>query len=935
MKVKIIVLSLLAGGLLAMLCWPGLALADGPAICSTPNLSIPDAVADTQPGVVTDTISVAQSGVMTDLNVSIAATHDWVGDLSFTLTHLDTGNSVTLIDRPGTPPGEFGCSGDDIAATLDDEAAAPVEDVCNRPGPIAISGVFTPNNPLSLFDGENIAGTWQLTASDHAGLSTGKLGQWCLIPAPQADLALSKRVNRANPAENEVITYTVSLSNNGPDEATNVVISDSLPVSLTFVSADPSQGTYNAGTGLWKANSLGVGQSATLTLTAMVNGATLGQAIINTAEIGSADQLDLFSNNNADDSVIKVTSADLAVHKTVDQPKPQENDLVAYTVTVLNNGPDGATGVVISDTLPLSLTLVATNTSQGDYDSGGEWSVGKLLAGRAATLTLTATVQAGAAGQTITNTATVSASEQNDANSSNNSAGAPLTVTNADLAVSKVVDNPGPKEGGPLLYTVTVTNNGPDDATGVVISDTLPLSVTLTASSASQGGYDSAAGRWQVGDLTASASATLTLSATVQTGTIGQIFTNTAAISASDQSDADLSNNTAGAVARVSSADLALTKTVDQAQPNENEPIVYTVVMTNRGPDNATGVVISETLPLSLTLVTSSTSQGSYDSSAGLWQAGSLAASETATLTLTAAVNAGTAGQTLTNIAEVSQAGQSDPFTANNIATVPVIVTNADLAVSKTVDNLNPRENDLFSHTVTVSNNGPDEATGVVISETLPLSLSLVISNVSQGSYNSGLGAWEVGNLPAGQSAVLTLTVAAHAGTAGQIIANTAQVGAAVQGDANGDNNAASITTTVVGANLSINKNAFEAVAAGSVFTYTITVTNSGPSPATGVVVSDTLPAELNFVSVEPGLPTCVEASGVISCTLGTLNNGVTTSVTLVVTPTTVGIVTNTASVASSETDPILSDNSATAETIIGPAAPETTPIYLPIVLKN
>ncbi|MCL4298874.1 MAG: DUF11 domain-containing protein [Anaerolineae bacterium] len=935
MRLKIIVLSLLAAGMLALLRWPGLALADGPAICSTPNLPIPDAVADTQPGLVTDTLSVAQSGVMTDLNVSITANHDWVGDLSFTLTHLDTGNSVTLIDRPGTPPGEFGCNGDDIAATLDDEAVTPVEDVCNRPGPIAISGVFTPNNPLSLFDGEDIAGTWQLTVSDHAGLSTGSLGQWCLIPAPQADLALNKQVNHANPAENEVITYTVRLSNNGPDEATSVVISDTLPVSLTFVSADPSQGTYNEGTGFWEVNSLSAGQSATLTLAAMVNGATLGQTIINTAEIGSADQLDLFNANNADDAVIRVTSADLALTKTVSQPTPGENEVISYTVTVSNNGPDGATGVVVSDTLPFSLSLVAASVSQGNYDSSGEWSVGKLLAGRAATLTLTATVEAGAAGQTITNTALVSASEQNDADSSNNSADAPITVTNADLAVSKIVDNPGPKEGGPLLYTVTVTNNGPDDATGVVVGDTLPLSVTLAASSASQGDYDSATGRWQVGDLTASASATLTLSTTVQTGTIGQIITNTAAISASDQSDADLGNNTADAVVRVSSADLALSKTVDQAQPDENELIVYTVVMTNQGPDNATGVVISETLPLSLTLVTSSTSQGSYDSSAGRWQAGSLAASETATLTLTAAVNAGTAGQTLTNTAEVSQSDQSDPFTANNLASVPVTVTNADLAVSKRVDNPNPRENDLFSYTVTVSNNGPDNATGVVISETLPLSLSLVISNVSQGSYNSSLGAWEVGNLPAGQSAALTLTVAAQVGTAGQIIMNTAQVGAAAQGDTNEGNNTASITTTVVGANLSISKTSAEAAAAGSVFTYTITVTNSGPSAATGVVVSDTLPAELNFVSVEPGLPTCAEASGVISCTLGTLDNGAAISLTLAVTPTTVGTVTNTASVASNETDPTLADNSATAETIIGPAAPEAAPVYLPLIAKE
>jgi uncharacterized repeat protein (TIGR01451 family) len=586
--------------------------------------------------------------------------------------------------------------------------------------------------------------------------------------------------------------------------------------------------------------------------------------------------------------------------------------------------------------LPASLTLVAASPSQGNYDGNGEWSVGKLLAGRVATLTLTATIQAGTAGQTITNTATVSASEQNDADSSNNSAGVAITVTNADLAVSKTVDNPNPKEGETLLYTVVITNNGPDNAAGVIISDTLPVSLTFSGAGPTQGDYDSLAGTWQVGDLAAGDSASLKLSAAIQTGTIGRIITNTAAISAADQSDADVSNNTADAVIKVSNADLALTKTVDQAHPDENEPITYTVVITNQGPDNATGVVISDVLPLSLTVVASSTSQGSYNSSTGFWQAGSLVISESATLTLVAAAHSGTAGRSFTNTAEINQSDQSDPITVNNRASVPVTVTNADLAVSKSVNNPSPMENEQFGYIVTVNNNGPDDAAGVVISETLPLSVSLVAPNVSQGSYNGSLGAWDVGSLLAGQSAVMTLTVTAQPGTAGQTITNIAQVGAAVQGDNDQSNNAASITTTVTGVNLSISKSAsLEAVAVGGVLTYTITVTNRGPSVATGVIVSDTLPAALSFASVSPGLPTCAEASGVISCTVGTLNNGEIARMTLVVTPTTVGTVTNTASVASNETDPVPLDNSASAETVIGVAAPGTEPVYLPLITKE
>ncbi|MGC2063196.1 MAG: PA domain-containing protein [Thermodesulfovibrionales bacterium] len=115
-----------------------------------------------------------------DVNVSVQATHTWVGDLKFTLTHNDTGSSAVLIDRPGVPATAFGCGGDNISALLDDEAGSPVESQCAATPP-AISGAFTPNSPLSVFDNENAAGTWTLNAWDAATGDTGQLTGWNLI----------------------------------------------------------------------------------------------------------------------------------------------------------------------------------------------------------------------------------------------------------------------------------------------------------------------------------------------------------------------------------------------------------------------------------------------------------------------------------------------------------------------------------------------------------------------------------------------------------------------------------------------------------------------------------------------------------------------------------------------------------------------------------
>ena len=67
----------------------------------------------------------------------------------------------------------------------------------------------------------------------------------------QADLALAKTVSDPTPNVGDTITYTITLTDNGPDNATSVQVTDLLPSGVSFVSATPSQGTYRAARGLW------------------------------------------------------------------------------------------------------------------------------------------------------------------------------------------------------------------------------------------------------------------------------------------------------------------------------------------------------------------------------------------------------------------------------------------------------------------------------------------------------------------------------------------------------------------------------------------------------------------------------------------------------------------------------------------------------------
>jgi Tol biopolymer transport system component len=148
--------------------------------CSAPGIPIPDR---NNQGV-TDYITIPDAGLLTDLDLYVRVEHTHVGDLRILLRHEETGTQRRMIDRPGAPPG-FGCSGDDIDVTLDDEAATNVDDECVTPGPVAIGGTLQPDRPLTIFEGEDIAGTWRLQVSDRVRGDTGYLLEWCLIPTTQ------------------------------------------------------------------------------------------------------------------------------------------------------------------------------------------------------------------------------------------------------------------------------------------------------------------------------------------------------------------------------------------------------------------------------------------------------------------------------------------------------------------------------------------------------------------------------------------------------------------------------------------------------------------------------------------------------------------------------------------------------------------------------
>ena len=126
------------------------------------------------------------------------------------------------------------------------------------------------------------------------------------------------------------------------------------------------------------------------------------------------------------------------------------------------------------------------------------------------------------------------------------------------------------------------------------------------------------------------------------------------------------------AVFSVASANLSVSKSVDEPSPQEGERVTFTVTVTHNGPRAATGVVVSDVIPSGLTLQSATPSDGAYSTGSGDWTlASSLASGATATLMLVTVVDAGTAGSTITNVATVTASDQADPD-AGDSATVTV-----------------------------------------------------------------------------------------------------------------------------------------------------------------------------------------------------------------------------------------------------------------------
>jgi uncharacterized repeat protein (TIGR01451 family) len=692
----------------------------------------------------------------------------------------------------------------------------------------------------------------------------------------QADVSITKTLTTAGPfIPGQSVEYTLLVSNAGPGAATITVTDTPTNLLITSVSGGGCAALPCTLPSLASGNSVTIDVSATITAPgAFDNSAT-----------ATAAEPDPDTTNNTDatgNGGIAIAFADLSLTKTLVTAGPYyAGQAVTYELLIANAGPSAATALLVNDT-PVNLSVTGVS---GAGCAALPCTIPALAASANTTITVLATIIAEGA---FSNSASVDGVEDDPDLANNAAAINAAAVAAADLSIVKTLNTPAPYNAGETVsYTLTITNQGPSSATGIDVTDT-PTGMTITSVS----GSGCAAFPCIIPSLPSGASTQIDILATLDPESA---FDNSASV-AGNELDLDASNNTdatgnGGTIG--TAADLSIVKTLVTAGPfTEGQTVSYTIAVANDGPSTATSVLVSDT-PTNLT-ITGVSGAGCVAFPCTL---PALGAGSGATIDVTATIS--TAGA-FDNGAAVT-ATESDPDLSDNADPAGnggTAAASADVSIVKTLITAGPfTAGQSVAYTLVVSNAGPSAATGIQITDSP--------ANLAIESVSGACAALPCTLASLGSGANATIEVTATIGAAGAFD-NTASVTAnepdpilANNSDASGNGG-----TAAAAADLSIVKTLttsgpFET---GQTIAYTIVVANAGPSPATGIIITDT-PSNLTIATVSGS------SCAAFPCTVPLLASG--SSLTLDVTAVidSAGAFDNSAAVTGVEADPDPSNN--------------------------
>ncbi|MEO1618291.1 MAG: SdrD B-like domain-containing protein [Planctomycetota bacterium] len=878
----------------------------------------------------------AGGGTIDPTQQTAFATTTTDGNGDYVFTGLDAGNYVVAILDAEFAMGEplFGHS----TSTGNDPAPDPDDNVDDDDNGTAVENFGLVSGEITLVinseptdDGDNDSNT-NLTVDFGV--------------VPNIDLAITKTLDEANStlAAGGQAFFDIAFQNNGPLDATNVVITDVIPAGLTINLANSDFGTFTE-TINGQNVSVAIGSlAATATGSIRIAVDIAGNQTVdltNTATI-AGDQVETDTANNSDDALVTLERTDLSITKSDNTAgSVTAGEQFTYTITVTNAGPDTATGIVATDILPDDLSFVSasftTGTGSVTENPGGSGdltiNIDDLAQNASAVIDVVVLVAANA-GDTLMNTATVTSTPNTDTDTTNNSATETTPVArNVDVAVTKTTAGT-PTAGAQITYTFTVTNNGPGIARGVTVVDTLDNRLTFNALTAGATGVTVTENGQQltfdVPDIDANSSLVFSFTVDIATSATGTV-NNAATVSTTDN-DTNAANDTSDVdIAVVVDTDLVLDKAVDltTAVPG-NDTLTYTFTISHDADSvsDSGQVTFTDQLPAGVTGLTISAPDAlssGFDTTQQTVNVvyAPIPIGEDRTFTVTASVNDDATG-TIDNTGSISVAG-GDSDTTNNSDTVSTTLTpEFDVTLTKSADDTTPAPASNVTYTIALTNAGPSTATGVVLTDDVPAGMTFVSGTLegNAATLSGNTVTFPSITLDDDETVNATLVFTVGADASGTIT-NTATV-AADAGEVDATNNTATEDITAEPqADLTVAKTVDRnTVQSGETLTYTVTVTNSGVSTAVAATASDTLPSGVTFVSgVGPNSEALTATNGVITVNGGDLAPNTSFQFTIIATvnDNASGTLTNNVSVTTTTNESDATNNAASAISTVDP----------------
>jgi uncharacterized repeat protein (TIGR01451 family)/fimbrial isopeptide formation D2 family protein len=611
-------------------------------------------------------------GIATD----IIATDNLPEGLKFINANVPGGWTLSISNNKITINGEKLANGEKVLITIIAKAAKSNTTLINN---IKVNGTGFDSNISNNNDSETIKIT------------------------PLVDLAITKVVDNANPLFDSIITYTITVVNNGPDKSFNVTVGDLLPDGVKFIS---SNGQYNPDTGVWFVGDLDANESVTLKIVVQV--IKVGNITNNVNVTGNGHDTNL-TNNNDSVSVSVPDCVILDISKVANSAVIVAGENVGYTVVINNYGPSVANDVVLKDVYNVKELFGLQYSLNGKdwFNYNEAINLGNIDVGASVTVYFRAKVNASVRGDVLNIVNIITSVDDARGNFTDNET--VNVIANTTLVVIKDAEIKELNPGDTVHFIVTVIAGGSSDSLNVNLNDILDnklLDINSAKYSINGGILSDFNGNIYLGNMLTGTTVTVDIWAKVLDIADRDIF-NLVNVT----SDEHPEGNTSNVSVHVRIVDLAVDKLVNNSVPKYLDMIEYTIVVVNNGPDKSFNVTVGDLLPDGVKFISSN---GQYNPDTGVWFVGDLDANESATLKIVVQVlKIGN----ITNSVNVTGTGHDTNLTNNNDSVSVSVPESVLLNITKVANSTIIVAGENVGYTVTVTNYGPSVATNVVLKD--------------------------------------------------------------------------------------------------------------------------------------------------------------------------------------------------------------------------